>query len=92
MTAERVELVNAFLNGAITMGHATAGLFFLRFWLKTHDRLFVLFAVAFWMLGVIRVVMTLLGEPGQEHSVFWFRLVAYVIFLAAIVDKNWRKA
>lgn len=91
MTAEQMNIINAFLNGVIAMGHATAGLFFLRFWKKTNDRLFGLFAVAFWMLGVIRVVMLVLGEPGDEHYLYWLRLVAYLIILGAIVDKNLRK-
>ena len=34
-----------FLSGAITMGCATAGLFFLRFWKRTRGRLFIAFAL-----------------------------------------------
>lgn len=91
MTAEQMDNLNAFLNGVIAMGHASAGLFFLRFGGKTKDRLFTLFAIAFWVLGIIRVVMFILGEPGDEHYLYWIRLAAYAIILAAIVDKNLRK-
>jgi hypothetical protein len=85
--------INAFLNGVIVMGHASAGLFFLRFWRKTHDRLFLMFAIAFWLLGVIRIAMVALGQPGEDHYLYWFRLAAYLLILVAIIDKNlsWRK-
>jgi hypothetical protein len=85
--------INAFLNGIIVMGHASAGLFFLRFWRKTHDRLFLMFAIAFWLLGVIRIAMVALGQPGEDHYLYWFRLAAYLLILVAIIDKNlsWRK-
>ena len=91
MTPEQLHTLNAFLNGIIAMGHLTAALFFLRFWKKTVDRLFAMFGVAFFLLGVVRVVFVILGDPGEEHYVYWFRLLAYLIILAAIVDKNWRK-
>lgn len=91
MSVERVELFNAFLNGVIAMGHGTAGLFFLRFWKKTGERLFVLFAVAIWLLGIIRIAMLFLEELREENNFYWLRLVAYLLILAAIVDKNMRK-
>jgi hypothetical protein len=91
MTPEQINIFNGFLNGVIAMGHATAGLFFRRFWRKTHDRLFALFAVAFWLLGAIRVAMAIIGELGEEHYLYWIRFAAYLIILAAIIDKNLRK-
>ena len=36
-----------FMLGGLVMGCFVAGLFFLRFWRKTHDRLFAIFAIAF---------------------------------------------
>jgi hypothetical protein len=86
-----IESLNMFLSGLITMGHATAGLFFLRFWTKTGDRLFVLFAFAFWLLGLTRVLLALQDQPSEEHVLYWFRLVAYLAILFAIIDKNLRK-
>ena len=91
MTADLTDNVNAFLSGIMAMGYATAGLFLLRFWNKTGDRLFALFASAFWLLGMIRVAMVLLGEPGDEHFLYWIRFGAYLIILAAILDKNLRR-
>jgi hypothetical protein len=88
------EQINAFLNGIIVMGHASAGLFFLRFWRNTHDRLFLMFSIAFWLLGIIRVAMVALGQPGEDHFLYWFRLAAYLLILIAIIDKNlsWKRS
>lgn len=91
MGADQLLILNAFLSGLITMGHATAGLFFLRFWRKTGDRLFAWFAFAFWLLGTIRVLIAFQQDPTEEHYLYWFRLVAYLAILLAIVDKNLRK-
>jgi hypothetical protein len=91
MSAEQTALVNAFLSGAIAMGHGVAGLFFLRFWRKTADRLFVLFAAAFWVLGIIRALMLFVAPRAEETHYYWLRLVAYLIILAAIVDKNLKR-
>jgi hypothetical protein len=91
MSGEQAEILNVFFNGMITMGHATAGLFFLRFWKQSRDRLFLLFAIAFWLLGMIRVMIAFVGESGEEQHLHWFRLAAYLLILAAIVDKNIRR-
>lgn len=82
------DLFNVFLVGAVAMGHWVAGLFFLRFWTKTHDRLFAMFAAAFWLLGVNRVVMLITRDYEEHHYAYWVRLVAYLVILIAIVDKN----
>ena len=39
--------LNQLVTGAIVMGYAVAGLFFIRFWRQTRDRLFLIFAVSF---------------------------------------------
>ena len=41
-----------FLTGAVTFGFFVASLFFLRFWRRTGDTLFMAFALAFALLGV----------------------------------------
>jgi hypothetical protein len=73
-------------TGAIAMGYAVAGLFFLRFWRKTRDRLFALFALAFVVLSLNRVADGVF--PGVSGAVYWVRFAAFALILAAIVDKN----
>jgi hypothetical protein len=65
------------------------GLFFLGFWRKTRDRFFGFFAGAFWLLGLGRLAMSVMGETNEAHrSIYLLRLVAYALFLVAIIDKN----
>ncbi|HEY1956132.1 MAG TPA: DUF5985 family protein [Polyangiaceae bacterium] len=77
----------AFLSGATMFGCLVASGFFFKFWRKTKDSLFAIFGVAFIVLATERVV--LLGRSAEEPSlVYAFRLVAFVLILAAIVNKN----
>jgi uncharacterized membrane protein HdeD (DUF308 family) len=77
------------ISGAIIAAYAIAGLFFLRFWTETADRLFGIFAIAFWMLGVQRLLLALQLDPTDGHVwVYLLRLLAFVLILGAIVDKN----
>jgi Ca2+/Na+ antiporter len=79
-----------FMMGAIAMATLVAGIFFLRFWRQTRDRLFLIFALAFWLLGLTRVGLVLLGDHVEESQtyVYLVRLGAYVLILVAIIDKN----
>jgi hypothetical protein len=79
----------AFLAGAMAMGSWVAGLFFLKFWERTRDRLFLAFALAFCVMGLERMVLGLSGGPNEAHiSVYLMRLGAFVLLILAIVDKN----
>jgi membrane protein CcdC involved in cytochrome C biogenesis len=81
--------MSAFMFGAIGMGFAVAGLFFLRFWRETHDRLFALFALAFFVLAVNRVSLVLVAQHDIKGDyLYWVRLLAFLLILVAIVDKN----
>jgi hypothetical protein len=78
-----------FLYGASAMGLAAASLFFLRFYRRSADRLFLLFAGAFAMLAVNRVALAMLEAPNEARPIFYvIRLLAFVVILVAIVDKN----
>lgn len=80
-----------FLAGAITAGFAVSGLFFLRFWRRTGDRLFLSFATAFALLGLVQALLILTEYPVEERSLFYLlRLAAFVIILSAIWRKNTR--
>lgn len=81
--------MEAFLMGAIAMAWGVASLFFLRFWRETHDRLFLIFAIAFGLLGSSRVIMAAIEDSQEEHTyLYWLRLAAYVLIFLAIADKN----
>lgn len=78
-----------FIGGATVMACFVAGLFFWRFWRQERDRLFALFAIAFWIMGVNRLA-TALVDPRNEARTWPYaiRLTAFVIILVAIIDKN----
>ena len=80
--------VNHFLMGGIAVGYGMAALFFFRFWAKTRDRLFVMFGVAFAILGAVRVAIFTFGQQDEHHFLYWFRFAAYMLILLAIIDKN----
>ncbi|HEX5221042.1 MAG TPA: DUF5985 family protein [Verrucomicrobiae bacterium] len=78
-----------FLNGATLVGCWAIALFFLRFWVKTHDRLFIHFAFAFLLLGVERIALLLPNEESEYKSyVYLIRLAAFVVIAFAIFQKN----
>ena len=74
-----------FLSGVLTMGYITAALFFLRFWRRSADRLFAWFSAAFFILAVQRVFVVLTPDSDLVYVV---RLLAFVMILVAIWDKN----
>lgn len=79
----------AFLSGAVTLGFATAALFFLRFWRDTREELFLAFSAAFLLLGVGQAILALGGIPDEQRSwVYLVRLVAFLTIILAILRKN----
>lgn len=82
-------ILNQLVTGATVMGYAVAGLFFLRFWRQTRDRLFLIFAVSFWLLGLQRLALSLTSQLIESDTGFYLvRLFAFLLILGAIVDKN----
>lgn len=77
------------IAGAVAAGYAVAGLFFAKFWSRTRDRLFAMFAVAFWILALQRIAI-ILSESWLEDTTWLYvlRLIAFLLILVAIVDKN----
>lgn len=80
-----------FLSGAIVMGFVASGLFFLRFWKRTHEGLFLAFAFAFWLLGLTQALLAFTSIPVEERSwLYLLRLSAFLLILASIWIKNRR--
>ncbi|HEY8550674.1 MAG TPA: DUF5985 family protein [Vicinamibacterales bacterium] len=79
-----------FFYGAATMGCAVVGLFFLRFWRASFDRLFLMFALAFWILAINYAVLGVARTSEWRVPVFTLRLLAFSLLIYAIVHKNRR--
>jgi hypothetical protein len=79
----------ASLAGLLAAGEAIIALFFLKFWRRTRDRLFAFFAGAFALLAVQRLALGALNEYSRGSAgLYAFRLVAFLLIIAAIIDKN----
>jgi hypothetical protein len=91
MTARSAELSDfvRFAEGAIVMGFFVAGLFFLRYRRDTRDRLFLIFAVAFWMLAVQRTLLSVTAFASEDTAPFYLlRLAAFLLIIWGVVEKN----
>ena len=83
------EIAITYFAGAVTLGYVVAAVFFLRFWRRTRDRLFLAFGAAFVLLSLNQALATFLGA-GDELTPFTYvlRVLGFVLILYAIVDKN----
>jgi len=86
-----------FLSGISGACFTASSLFFLKFWLASRDRFFLLFAMACWLISLEKIIA--LFVPGTyeslsseaTHSCSWIyliRLGAFVLIFLAILDKN----
>ena len=86
-------MMEGFLLGVIATASLTAGLFFLKFWKKTHERLFLAFAVFFLVETINRIILLGFERPNEGSPwIYVIRLLALVILLAAILEKNYRQS
>jgi hypothetical protein len=78
-----------FMSGALFFGFTVVALFFLRFWRKTGDRLFALFALSFALMALSRFLLGFmqLTENGYPYA-YLLRLVANLLIIYGIIDKN----
>lgn len=75
-------------GGSIVAAFAIA-LFFYRFWRETRDRFFVLFAIAFALFALNRIVLVAVEDDSEAGTLALLgRLGAFGLIIAAIVDKN----
>ncbi|HEY1144667.1 MAG TPA: DUF5985 family protein [Sphingomicrobium sp.] len=78
-----------FLSGAVAFGFFVCGLFFLRYWSRSRDALFLIFALAFTLLGLGQSILALANVPTEERgSLYLIRLTAFLLILAAVYRKN----
>jgi len=78
-----------FFDGATALACWAIGLFFTRFWLQSRDRLFASFAVAFFVFGANRVLLTVLDEQNEGRTVVYLvRFLAFAVIALGVLDKN----
>jgi hypothetical protein len=81
-------LVNQFLLGAIVACCLFAGLFFVRFYRKAHDRLLLIFAISFWVLALNWSFLAFTSPKEDRVLLYAMRLLAFLFILVGILDKN----
>ena len=82
-----------FLAGASVLASAAIALFFLRFWRDTGDRLFLIFALAFAVFAVNRVMLSVLDDEGEaQTAVYLARAVTFGLIALGIADKKLARA
>ena len=82
-------ILYTFLSGAAALGFLSCALFFLRFWKRTREQLFLAFSLSFALLGVGQSVVSLAQIPTEEKgALYLIRLLAFLIILVAIYRKN----
>lgn len=81
--------MNDFLQGGTMLASLGVALFFLRYWRRTGDRLFLAFSLAFSVFAVNRVLLSTLEEDSEATTyVYLLRAFAFLLIAVAVVDKN----
>lgn len=82
----RLEL---FVGGMITGGYLVIALFFMKFWARNRDLLFIAFAAAFFLLAANQFVLGIGDVPEEQESwAFLLRIAAFVLIALAVIYKN----
>jgi uncharacterized membrane protein HdeD (DUF308 family) len=82
-------MFEGFLLGVIVTASLASGAFFLRYWRRTRDTLFLAFGAAFIIEGINRSFFLFIDRPNEgSPAIYVVRLLAFLIILAAIVRKN----
>jgi hypothetical protein len=85
-----MNMLHIIMEGAVSMASLIAALFFLRFWTRTRDEFYLLFAVAFAIDAVSRFVLASVHVSDQPAEPFYYlpRLLMFALIIVAVVRKN----
>lgn len=82
-----------FMAGAICVGYLAVSLYFLKFWRRTRDGLFLAFSAAFVLLALNQAIPALADIPSENLSgVYLLRLAGFLLIIWAILTKNIRRS
>ncbi|HZP97975.1 MAG TPA: DUF5985 family protein [Reyranella sp.] len=84
-----MDVLASVLAGSVSTLALVVALFFVRFWMRTRDAFFLLFAAAFAIDGVSRLVLTLARYSDESEAYYYLpRLVMFGLIIAAVLLKN----
>jgi len=74
------------------MAFLIVSVYFLKFWKRTRDRLFLYFSAAFFLFMLHQVIFEVSGGMGSDHEknayTYVLRILGYCLIAFAIIDKN----
>ena len=77
------------LSGALLFSFIIAGVHFLRFWKRTGERLFIHFAIAFWLLALNQLATSVSFVADETDGYeYLLRVLGFMVIIAGIIDKN----
>ena len=78
--------------GGLSAGFLVLAAFFLRFWGRTRDGLFLVFSAAFALMAVNQALPVVLHIPQEDRGgIYLIRLAAFLLIIVAVVGKNLRR-
>ena len=81
--------ITTFLSGVVGMAYAVAAVFFLRFWRRAKDSLFLSFAAAFALLALNQSLIGIFGTDSEMRAAFYsLRLIGFLLIIIGIIRKN----
>lgn len=80
------------IAGGLTAGFLVLAAFFLRFWGRTRDSLFLAFSAAFALMAVNQALPVILHVPQEERGgIYLIRLAAFLLIIVAVIGKNLKR-
>lgn len=78
-----------FLSGALMALCFVVAVFFWRFWVRTRDPFFIMFSIAWLLIGGERLGLAIRNTPEEPRAGMYFiRLAAFLLIIVAILYKN----
>lgn len=82
-------MIQDLIRGASITSDICIALFFFRFWNEKRDAFFLLFALAFSLMAVSSLTVIIIGKAAEfAPFAYGVRLIAYLLIIFAIVNKN----
>lgn len=84
-------MLQSFLGGAIFLASLVVCFFFLNFWRKARDTLFLMFGLAFGLIAIERAVLVFISAGSEvKPYIYLTRLIAFSLIGLAVIFKNRR--
>ena len=86
------QMTEGFVVGIIFTTSLTASLFFLKFWRRTRDVLFLAFSIAFLLEAGNRVSLLFNNTPNESSPWYYAtRMFAFLLIVASVLKNNYCK-